>query len=216
MRRDLVVLRARSQAGDDPVPPGWSEVVDPGASTGVLDVAHGSPAARERFGRRPHLLTFDALLWAHPGSALPSEVNRLYQEDFRLTVVPHVGWRPADPGLAVPGDAVKQVSLLAAAPGYGPERFTEHYRHHVGLARLHMPSLWQYVQNDVTGSTARPGQAPAIVAVSELWFATTDDFVNHYFPSDEDRIAFSAEEGFLDLTQAVSFVCTSLARVPES
>ena len=61
-----------------------------------------------------------------------------------------------------------------------------------------------------SASTAT-GADPAadIVAVSVLWFRSTDDFLNHYFASPEDAAAFQAEEGFLDLTKAFSFVMTS-------
>ena len=72
-----------------------------------------------------------------------------------------------------------------------------------------MPALWQYVQNDVVGAEGNAAAAEGVMAVSELWFRTTDDFLNRYFPSEADRRAFSAQEGFLDLTQATSFVCTS-------
>ena len=105
---------------------------------------------------------------------------------------------------------MKQVSFLHKSDSVDLDGFRAHYRHHVELARKHMPTLWQYVQYDVTGIDG-PGAEPAagIVAVSTLWFRTTDDFLNRYFASPEDQAAFQAEEGFLDLTRAFSFVVTS-------
>jgi hypothetical protein len=173
----------------------------------VLDLPHPNAEARSRFGRRPGI-PVDAVVWLAPGEAVPSPVDGAYAESYRMTVTTHVGWRPSATE-ADPADVVKQVSLLAAAPGYSTERFREHYRHHVALARQHMPALWQYVQNDVEASTATTDAGRAIVAVSELWFATTDDFCHRYFPSPADQEAFSAQEGFLDLTKAISFVCAS-------
>ncbi len=190
------------------------DVVDPGAGPGILDVAHRDPAARARFARPP-LMAFDALWWTEVGGTLPAGLEPA-TEAFRLTLEAHVGWHPADPGAGLPGDVVKQVSFLCAAEGYGEDRFREHYRHHVALARRHMPALWRYVQNDVVGrddgvASSAPAGIPPFVAVSELWFRTTADFCERYFPSAEDQRQFSAAEGFLDLTRAVSFVCTSLA-----
>jgi hypothetical protein len=51
--------------------------------------------------------------------------------------------------------------------------------------------------------------ADGYVAVSVLWFRTTDDFLHRYFASPEDQAQFTAQEGFLDLTKAFSLVLTS-------
>jgi len=212
VRRDLVVLVHRVPGPDDPVTT-WTDAppfVDLGElGTGpVLDLPHSSARARARFGRRPGV-PVDALVWLAPGQPIPGSLADTYDEAFRMTVSTHVGWRPGDWATADPADVVKQVSLLAAGDGYGPDRFSAHYRHHVDLARRHMPALWQYAQNDVISSTATTDAGRAIVAVSELWFKTTDDFCHRYFPSQADQDEFSSHEGFLDLTKAVSFVGAS-------
>jgi EthD domain len=168
---------------------------------GVVDVAHPDDAARRRFGRRGG---FDAaaLVWTDGESVDAGGPS------FRLEE--HVGWLAPDAGDADPVDVVKQVSFLQKSASVDLDEFRTHYRHHVELARRHMPTLWQYVQYDVTGIDGpRAEPAVGIVAVSTLWFRTTDDFLNRYFASPEDQAAFQAEEGFLDLTKAFSFVVTS-------
>jgi len=172
----------------------------------VIDLPHHRPEVRDRFSRRP--FPVDALVWLGAGQEVPDPVQADYQESFRLSVDTHLGWRPPVTEPADPTSIVKQVSFLAAAEGYGQDRFRAHYRHHVEVAGRHMPALWQYVQNDVVASTASAEAAKAIVAVSELWFAE-DDFLHHYFPSPEDQAEFSSHEDFLDLTKALSFVATS-------
>jgi len=213
MERDLVVLVGRDGSGEESevARHGWSPIVDLGDPEllPVLDVPHPDAGARARFGRRPRI-PVDAVVWLATGHRLPADLAGTYEESFRLTVQPHVGWRPDVKDPADPADVVKQVSFLAAADGYDQERFRTHYRHHVELARLHMPSMWQYVQNDVVAQTGDGEAAKGIAAVSELWFRSTDDFLHRYFPSAEDEARFRAEEGFLDLTRAVSFVCSSM------
>lgn len=211
MIRDLVVLTSRDGAPADGAPPidGVSPFVDRGggAASPVIDLPHPNREARARFGRRRRL-GVDALVWLRPGDPVPPSLASSYDESFRMTLHAHVGWRPPAGGAVDPSDVVKQVSLLAAADRYGEERFRAHYRHHVEVARRHMPALWQYVQHDVTRSSACTDATKAIVAVSELWFRT-EDFLHHYFPSQEDEDRFRSHEGFLDLSRAVSFVCMS-------
>lgn len=175
----------------------------------VLDLPHRNEEARVLFGRQSPI-AIDALAWLPKGSALPEPWSEIFAERFRLSVAAHVGWRPPPAeSSADPSDSVKQVSFLHASAGTDEKAFRAHYRHHVELARRHMPALWQYVQNDVEGASDDAIPAAGVVAVSELWFRTTDDFLNRYFPSEADRREFSSQEGFLDLSQATSFICTS-------
>jgi len=210
--RELVVCTARG-AGDPPFAlPGLVPVVDRCEAEGVVvDLPHGDPGARVRFGRhRP----VDAVGWCTPGASLPAGLADRYDEWFRLRCTAHVGWRPAEGDEPDPLDVVKQVSFLVAADGYGEERFRAHYRHHVDVARRHMPALWQYVQNDVVDVSDGTEGAAGIVAVSELWFGSTDDFLHRYFPSEEDAEQLRAHEDFLDLTRASSFIATSHVAAP--
>lgn len=173
-----------------------------------VDVSHEDPAVRGRFGRRSPV-PFDAAVFgvdvtsAIVGLGSPVAVAVFEVEE-------HFGWlSDLDWGqpFVDPVEVVKQVSFLYAGDGIGASEFREHYRRHVDVARRHMPSLWQYVQNDVTSVTGAAADACAgIVAVSELWFARADDFVHRYFPSAEDEAAFRSHEGFLDLSRVFSLI----------
>ena len=185
----------------------------------VVDLPHPDDAARARFSR-PGTFPAAALVWTgnapleSGGLSFGSSFGPSFGSSFGLafSLEEHVGWlaASADAAAADPLDVVKQVSFLRKSDTVDLDGFRDHYRHHVELARKHMPALWQYVQYDVLGVDG-PGADPAadIVAVSVLWFRSTDDFLNHYFASPEDAAAFQAEEGFLDLTKAFSFVMTS-------
>jgi hypothetical protein len=166
----------------------------------VVDVPHPNEQARRRFGRRTQFPA-GALVWtsqAVAGARLSFELEE------------HVGWLAPDADDPASLDVVKQVSFLHKSADYDLDRFRRHYRHHVEVARRHMHTLWQYVQYDVRDITgADAAIASGIVAVSVLWFRATDDFLERYFASPEDQVAFQAEEGFLDLPKAFSFVVTS-------
>lgn len=176
----------------------------PGAPA-LVDVPHPDDAARARFARRG---PFDpaALVWTdrESGDGPP----RAGGPSFRLRE--HVGWLAGGDPVPDPLAVVKQVSFLHKSDSVDLDEFRAHYRHHVDVARRHMPTLWQYLQYDVVGIDGPEAEpAAGIVAVSTLWFRTTGDFLDRYFASPEDQAAFQAEEGFLDLTKAFSFVVTS-------
>jgi hypothetical protein len=177
---------------------------------GILDLPHPHDGARARFSR-PGLFPVDALGWTDASvAAAPPDVFRgALRTDLELTVETHVGWEGEDDVVDV-DDAVKQVSFLHASAGTSLDEFREHYRDHVGVARRHMPALWRYRQHDVVsvqGPNAEIGAG--VVAISELWFRSTDDFRHRYFASPEDEAEFRSHEGFLDLPRAFSFVCAS-------
>lgn len=167
----------------------------------VVDRAHPHAEARRRFGRRS-FFPATALAWGPP-SRRPG--GRLFFE-----LEEHVGWLAPDASAADPSDVVKQVSFLRKSDRVDRAGFLRGYRHHVEVARRHMQTLWQYVQYDVhaVGGTDE-ALASEYLAVSVLWFRTTDDFLNRYFASPEDQAAFSAQEGFLDLSKAFSLIVTS-------
>lgn len=209
--RDLVILRRRSEA-TDLVAAGLEAFVDrvdaPSGTAPVLDLPHPSDEARRRFaGGFP--IAIDGLAWLSPGDSLPAAWSAAFEESFRYRVQSHVGWSAPAADEAFSIDVVKQVSFLHASASYGVERFRESYRHHVEIARKHMPALWQYVQNDVEMIVGEAAEAQGVFAVSELWFRTTEDFLERYFPSEADQREFSSHEDFLDLTQATSFICAS-------
>jgi hypothetical protein len=166
----------------------------------IVDVPHPHEEARRRFGRRTQF----------PAAALAWTPAPVVGAGLAFALDEHVGWLAPDGDDPDPTDVVKQVSFLHKADDYDLDRFRRHYRHHVEVARRHMHTLWQYVQYDVVaveGSAAAEGTG--IVAVSVLWFRSTDDFLHRYFASPQDQADFQAEEGFLDLPKAFSFVVTS-------
>jgi hypothetical protein len=214
--RDLAILEKRTGSAHDGL--GHSELISPQTVASddapfVLDLPHANKDARNLFGRTMPIVV-DALAWLPTGEALPISWSEAYFERFRLNVRGHAAWCPPANESADAPDVVKQVSFLHASAGPDEKIFRDHYRRHVELARRHMPALWQYIQNDVEAAEGDAHQAVGVVAVSELWFRTTDDFLNRYFPSEVDRQAFSAQEGFLDLTQATSFICSSHRLLP--
>lgn len=173
----------------------------PPADAVVVDRAHPHEEARRRFGRRTWFPAH-ALAW---GGAASTPGERLW---FGLEE--HVGWLAPDADAVDPADVVKQVSFLKKSDTVDLAGFRRDYRHHVEVARRHMHTLWQYVQYDVVeiGGTDA-AHADGYVAVSVLWFRATDDFLHRYFASPEDQAAFTAQEGFLDLSRAFSLVLTS-------
>ena len=182
-----------------------------GRDHGVLDLPHPDAEARARFSR-PGRFPVDALWWTEgAGAGSPSGD----MPDLEFSVEPHVGWDASTAGVDT-ADVVKQVSFLHASEGTSLDEFRAHYRAHVGLARTHMPALWQYRQNDVVNVRgAQRAVAAGVVAISELWFRSIDDFLHRYFASPEAQANFQAHEGFLDLPKAFSFVCSSHALAPK-
>ena len=193
------MLTRRPGAPDRPVDHG----------VGVLDVPHANDEARRRFARVGQF-PIDALWWTNGVTSAP--VPEPFTSGLEFTVEPHIGWdAPANDDVDL-DDVVKQVSFLHASEGTPLDEFRAHYRDHVEVARTHMPALWQYRQNDVVDVTgAQPAIGAGIVAISELWFRSTDDFLHRYFASPADEAEFRSHEGFLDLPKAFSFVCSPRA-----
>jgi hypothetical protein len=192
----LAVLEKRSEGGHGP--------------DAIVDGPHPHAAARAKFSR-PGPFPVGALVW-RAGSGAPSTAPLTFQ------LTEHVGWLAADAASADPREVVKQVSFLHKSSTVGIDEFRAHYRHHVEVARRHMPTLWQYVQYDVVGidghDPALVSAATGIVAVSVLWFRSTGDFLDRYFASPEDEAQFRSQEGFLDLAKAFTFVAGGEAGAP--
>jgi hypothetical protein len=177
-----------------------------------VDLAQPGQELLARRGLRTDRSTYDAAVWrwyedgdASERAGVP-DANDLLTPALSFRLEEHVGWeydRDWPDGTPTPG--VKQISMLAAAAGYGTDEFRRHYRHHVALTRKHMPAVWRYVQNDVAAGSGE--ESEGVVAVSELYFRSVDDFLERYFPTEEDRRTFVANEGFLDLPRAFSVIC---------
>ena len=104
---------------------------------------------------------------------------------------------------------VKQVSFLCRAPGLGVEEFRELYRHHVETLRDDQPGIAKYVQN-VVDQVLVDGQE--IDGVSELWFASLEDFRERYWsgPGVAEREAMDTGR-FLDFTRTWSLIVREMA-----
>jgi hypothetical protein len=199
-----------NEGGDGGVDDGRHWVADGGeaADDGLvaLDLPHRDRAVRDRFARQG-AFAVDALLWQRGTTASAAAHPQALLAALTFTLRPHLGWWNEDSAIDDQADIVRQVSFLVASDGYDRADFEKHYRHHVDVARRHMPSLWRYVQNDVVAVAGPQAQAAeGIVAVSELWFRRSDDFLHRYFASAQDAEEFRSHEGFLDLSRAFSFI----------
>lgn len=178
-------------------------------AVGELDVPHANDEARRRFARAGQF-PIDALWWTDGVAAPP--VPEPFTSGLEFIVEVHLGWDAPGTQAVDADDVVKQVSFLHASAGTPLDEFRAHYRDHVQVARTHMPALWQYRQNDVVEVRgAQRAIGAGVVAISELWFRSTDDFLHRYFASPADEAEFRSHEGFLDLPKAFSFVCSSHA-----
>jgi hypothetical protein len=170
----------------------------------IVDVPHPNAAARAKFAR-PGPFPVAALQWR-------TEDGEPTERALSFQVAEHVGWLASgSPNEVDAADVVKQVSFLHKSATVTLDEFRTHYRHHVEVARRHMPTLWQYVQYDVLGIHGHDTTAASgIVAVSVLWFRSTGDFLERYFASPQDEADFRSQEGFLDLSKAFTFVAGAL------
>jgi hypothetical protein len=85
---------------------------------------------------------------------------------------------------------VKQLSFLHPPDGLTHVEFRTRYRAHVGEARRHMPGLWKYVQDVVE---PLPDDHRQLHGISELWFASEDDFRDRYWAHADSHVEEHAE-----------------------
>ncbi|MCH2171804.1 EthD domain-containing protein [Myxococcota bacterium] len=166
------------------------DVVDP---TQKLLELHGPPA------RRP--VRYALLSWEwwndRPQFDNPREFGYRLSERPVFDELPPFGedgWRPG----------VKQLFFLYRPPGLSRQEFRERYHHHTETLRADQPGIAKYVQN--VAEEAAPG-APEIDGVSELWFASLDDYQNRYWsgPGVAEREAKQTGR-FLDFTRTWSLL----------
>jgi len=104
------------------------------------------------------------------------------------------GWRPG----------VKQLSFLRRPKGLSRDAFQELYHHHTAKLRDDQPGIAKYVQNVV--EEALPGM-PDLDGVSELWFASLEDFRDRYWSGPGVAERESKETGrFLDFQRTWSLI----------
>jgi hypothetical protein len=159
-----------------------------GVTGWVIDEVHDDQALLEVHGLSAPSPDWSALHWifCEDGTEpeLPAELTAIALEH-------HTGWdyeRSWPAGVATPG--IKQVSFLHKGRGVSDGEFRQRYRAHVAEARRHMPGLWKYVQNLVV---PLPSDRAELFGVSELWFASVDDFRDRYWATPESQIEEHAE-----------------------
>jgi len=161
----------------------------PGVVRHAVDVVRPDQELLTVHSLRPHESPYTALhwLWTSDGPpTLPPALTAIEMQE-------NVGWL-ADPGPAVgePTPGIKQVSFLHPPDGLAHPEFRVRYRAHVGEARRHMPGLWQYVQDVVEPLPADPQQ---LHGISELWFASVDDFRERYWAHADSHVEEQEEVG---------------------
>jgi hypothetical protein len=191
----------------------WARAVAAGldsASVGpwALDVVETDGVLRSALGLPPTDVAHHGIVWTadagagdDPVPAWWSVVAGVAELSAAFVTTPHHAW-----GSFEAGPGVAQISLLRAAEGYDLDTFRASYRAHVELAREHMPSVVRYVQHDV--DAVHGDGADGVLAISELRFASTDDFVDRYWATPESPETFRAHEPWLSRKGTLSLFAT--------
>jgi hypothetical protein len=182
-----------------------------GRARASVDIMESTTALRSGNGLRADGAAPDGIVWLSWTDGALSDVDvhaivaPIGAVTGALTVERRVAWDDLPPS-AVPGPTpgVKQTALLVGAPGIDVPAFRAAYRAHQALTRVHMPGVARYVQNDVI-ATDGPASAD-VIAVSELWFASVEDFHTRYWAGPDSPAEFRSHETFLDLPRACSVV----------
>ncbi len=106
-----------------------------------------------------------------------------------------------------PTPGVKFLSLVAKPEDLPIDQFKKRYANHGKIAHEHHGGCWRYVQNIVVGPvTLPPGKI--IHAVSELWFHSIDDYVEHLYTRRPESIEAVAADtkGFIDFRNTTSML----------
>ena len=99
---------------------------------------------------------------------------------------------------------VKQISFLRRPSGVSRDEFLTLYHHHTDKLRDDQPGIAAYVQNVVEQGS--PG-APELDGVSEIWFASLEDFRERYWSGPGVAERESRETGrFLDFGRTWSLI----------
>ncbi len=99
---------------------------------------------------------------------------------------------------------VKQISFLRRPPGVSRDEFLTLYHHHTTKLRDDQPGIASYVQNVVEERS--PG-SPDLDGVSEIWFASLEDFRERYWSGPGVAERESQETGrFLDFKRTWSLI----------
>lgn len=116
---------------------------------------------------------------------------------------------------AGPTPGVKQLSFVRRPAGLAPDDFATRYRAHADVARQHHAGVARYVQSTVLRCDS--SSLPPLDAVSELWFATEDDYVQRYYATPASQAEVRADtERFVDFTTTWSVVAVEHVITPQA
>jgi len=219
MAKLVVALRASTERADpaallaDAVAHRWRD----GARRAVVDAAQPGQtllvAAGLRYDGRPHV---DAVAWLHTSAPSPAPPWRDLAEDLAHDLAgvghcsvadldEHPGWDDTGDATPLGPGALKMVSFVVGRSDGSAGDFERHYLEHVPVAREHHPGVCRYVQNLVRASTASGPLDPDVAAVSELWYASAEDFLDRFYRSAESPAAVKADnEEYIDFARTRS------------
>jgi hypothetical protein len=172
---------------------GYRRVIDVVGSDQDLLALHEMPPA---LPVRYELLSWE---WGGGANALSKGAEFAYRVSERevfdeLPVRDEAGWRPG----------VKQLSFLCRRSELSRDEFRELYSHHTEKLRDDQPGIAKYVQNVVEETSAG---APDLDGISEIWFASLEDFRERYWSGPGVAERESKETGlFLDFRRTWSLI----------
>ena len=186
----------------------WSAFRRDPAATQVVDLVGSDQDLLELHGMPPRLpVRFGLLCWEWLSTSPKAHASG--ESLYRITERPvfdelpkrdAAGWRPG----------VKQLSFLRRPLGVSRDEFRSLYAHHTEKLRADQPGIAKYVQNVV--EECSPG-ALDLDGVSELWFASLEDFRERYWSGPGVAERESKETGrFLDFSRTWSMIVRE--RVP--
>lgn len=168
----------------------------------VIDVVGRDQDLLALHGMPPHdPVHYELLVWEWsdraPAFAAEREAGYRMSERVVFDELP-----PRDSAGCRPG--VKQLSFLRRPEGVSREAFRELYAAHTEKLRADQPGIAKYVQNVV--EAASPA-ARELDGVSELWFASLEDFRERYWSGPGVAERESKETGrFLDFARTWSVI----------
>jgi len=173
-----------------------------GAHTRVIDVVGRDQDLLALHGMPPNLPVRYELLsweWWRDTPAFSTQGEFGYRVSARpvfdeLPERDPEGWRPG----------VKQLSFLRRPASVSRDEFRELYFHHTEKLRDDQPGIAKYVQNVVEETSV---DAPDLDGVSEIWFASLEDFRERYWSAPGVAERESKETGlFLDFQRTWSLI----------
>ena len=179
-----------------------AELAPAGACERVVDVVGNDQDLLALHGMPPHLpVRYELLSWEWwndiPVFSSPAEHGYRVEARQLFDELPARNADGQRPG-------VKQISFLRRPSGVSRDEFLTLYHHHTEKLRDDQPGIAAYVQNVV--EQVSPG-APELDGVSEIWFASLEDFRERYWSGPGVAERESQETGrFLDFRRTWSLI----------